>query len=120
VPAWLSVPLLRTGQTPSQSIMPLCTFNPSPQAHCPMRVFASVPTWLPAGILNHPWFLTGLPKDALAMNSRFLTAPRACSQTEEDIWRVIRTMRRHLHPSEDMEDSVLIVPSLSRRTTMEV
>jgi hypothetical protein len=72
----------------------------------------------PAGIMNHPWFLTALPREALAMNSRFLAAPRACSQSEEDIWRVIRTVRRHAHAVDSLQGSVLLAPSLSPGTWM--
>lgn len=48
------------------------------------------------GILNHPWFQVGLPKEATAMNANFLRMPRACSQSEEDIWRVIKKAREQV------------------------
>lgn len=42
------------------------------------------------GILAHPWFSLGLPQGAMAMNESFLRMPRACTQSEEEIWRLIR------------------------------
>jgi len=46
-----------------------------------------------AGILAHPWFQTGLPAEALTMNQGFLRQPRACMQSEEDIWKIVRKAR---------------------------
>lgn len=59
---------------------------------CPvMCVYVSRPACCcHTGILAHPWFALGLPQGAMAMNESFLRMPRACTQSEEEIWRLIR------------------------------
>jgi len=69
-----------------------------------------------AGILAHPWFQTGLPQDALNMNQGFLRQPRACSQSEEDIWRIVRKAREQTtgFPREDCLATVTAAGSISK------
>lgn len=90
---------------------------PANQTTAPLPPLNTHPTLLAhqhhVGIMSHPWFQAGLPKDALAMNSRFLALPRACPQTEEDIWRVIKTARKLVHSVGHLQESVGLLPSFS-------
>lgn len=43
-------------------------------------------------LLEDPWFLEGLPPDALTMNERYLRAGRSPTvQTEDEITSIMRT-----------------------------